>query len=253
MIVAALGLDRLDDDGGDGVMESLDEVLGFFEAALLLGGVFGGELVEGIFDVGEGSLRPVEGRDVEFVDRFTARGREGAEEAAMESGTEGENRHMWRARHLVVHGGGDFLSSGLDISTTTFLAPFPHEGSFVCKFIRFRAGRGSENLVETFRGNFENAIFEDLGVVVLRKVAQGRAIDDSAGHFGRCGHLEKLRVAVANWYGGDLGINIKKDISVKICDVVAEAVLIVDHHVYTPDVEYLDQFINCRFTLGTRD
>ncbi len=54
------------------------------------GGVFLGVGLEGYFSWGKGGLRPVEGGDVELVDRLAARGGEGVEEAAVEAGFEAE-------------------------------------------------------------------------------------------------------------------------------------------------------------------
>ncbi len=76
VVVAAFGLDGFDHDGCDRVVEVLYQVLGFREAAGLFGGVLRGVFGEGILEHGEWGLRPVEGRDVEFVDRFAASGGE---------------------------------------------------------------------------------------------------------------------------------------------------------------------------------
>ena len=74
VVVAAFGLDGLDDDGGDGVVVGRDDFFGFREAALDFGFVLRCVIFEGVFEHGEGRLGPVEGGDVEFVDGFAAGG-----------------------------------------------------------------------------------------------------------------------------------------------------------------------------------
>lgn len=89
MVVAALGLDRLDNDSSDGVVEGFDEFFGFSEATRFFFCIFFGVFGERVFQVREAGLGPVEGRDVEFVDGFAAGGGERTKEAAVESGLEG--------------------------------------------------------------------------------------------------------------------------------------------------------------------
>lgn len=188
VVVAAFGLDGLDDDGGDGVVEGLNDVFGLFEAAGFLCGVLGGELIEGVFEEGKGRLGPVEGGDVEFVDWFAAGGRERAEEATVEGGAEGHDGHLRGAWLLVIHSGGDFFGSRFGVAAAAaLLKAFVHESGFIGEFIGFGAGGGGEDFIEAFGGDFEHAFFEDFGVVVLGKVAEGGAIDDGAGHLGRSG------------------------------------------------------------------
>ena len=91
MVVTAFGLDRLDDDGADGIVEVFDQVFGLGKAAGFFRHIFLGEFVEGVFEVWEGGLGPIEGGDVEFVDGFAASGGETAEEAAVEGGAEGHD------------------------------------------------------------------------------------------------------------------------------------------------------------------
>jgi len=50
------------------VVEFLDEALCFVKAALLFSCVFGFMLVERVLECWEGSLRPVEGGDIKFMD-----------------------------------------------------------------------------------------------------------------------------------------------------------------------------------------
>lgn len=188
VVVATFGLDGLDDDGGNGIMEGLHDVFGFFETAGFLCGVLGGELIEGVFEEGEGRLGPVEGGDIEFVDGFAASGGEGAEETAVESGAEGHDGHLRGAGLLVVHGGGDFFGGGLGVAAAAaLLEALVHKGGFVGELVGLGAGGGGEDFVEVFRCDFEHALLEDLGVVVLGEVAEGGTVDDGAGHLGRGG------------------------------------------------------------------
>lgn len=68
VVVTALALDGLDNQAGNGELPRLDELLNLVEAALLLGGVLSGVLVQRVLERREGSLRPVEGGNVELVD-----------------------------------------------------------------------------------------------------------------------------------------------------------------------------------------
>ncbi len=91
MVVATFGLDGFDDDSADRVVEVLDEIFCFGKAACFFGHVLLGKFMEGVLEVGERGLRPIEGGDVEFVDWFAAGGGETTEEAAVEGGAEGHN------------------------------------------------------------------------------------------------------------------------------------------------------------------
>ena len=85
VVVTALGLDGLNNNGGDGVVEFLDDALDFLKSTLLFLSVLLGMFLEGILQVGEGSLRPVEGRDVKLVDGLAAGGGQTAEKTAVEA------------------------------------------------------------------------------------------------------------------------------------------------------------------------
>lgn len=91
MIVTAFGLDGFDDDGCDWIVEVLNQVFGFGETAGFFGGVFGDVICEWIFDLREWSLRPVEGWDIEFVDRLAASGGERAKQTTVEAVLERED------------------------------------------------------------------------------------------------------------------------------------------------------------------
>lgn len=91
VVVAALGLNGLDDDGGDRVVKVLDQEFGFGEAAGFFVRVFACMAFERVEQMRKGCLGPVKGGNVQLVDRFAARGGQGAQEAAMEAGAKGED------------------------------------------------------------------------------------------------------------------------------------------------------------------
>jgi hypothetical protein len=76
VVVATLRLNGLDNDSSRWAVETGDDLLNFFKAALLLASVLLGVLLERVLELREGGLGPVEGRDVELVDRLGASGRE---------------------------------------------------------------------------------------------------------------------------------------------------------------------------------
>ncbi len=162
---------------------------------------------ERVFELREGGLRPVEGGDVELVDGFAARGGEGAEEAAVEAGFEGEDGEgLGRAGGLVVHGGGELFGGELDVGAAPVLLAAPHEGGLVGGLVGVRAGHGREDLVEALGSHFEDAAAEDVGPVRGREVAQGGAVDDAVDHLVGLGHFAEGRVVVPDGDGGDLGV-----------------------------------------------
>lgn len=206
MVVTTLGLDGLDDDGGRRVVELLDETLGLLKAALLLSGVLGSVLVERVLQAGEGSLGPVEGRDVKLVDGLAAGGGEGTEETAVETGLEGHDGQLGGTGDGVVHGRLHLLGSELNVGTATLDTPLPHESRLVCQLVRVRARLGREYLVETLGGNLQDTGLEDVGPVVLGEVAESGTVDDSASHLGRASAEKEGGVVVANRNGGNLGV-----------------------------------------------
>ena len=253
MVVAALGLDGLDDERGGGLVPGGDQPLRLGETALLLGGVGVGVLRERIPQLGEWRLWPVEGGDVEFVDGLAARGGQRAEEAAVEGGAEAEDAEGRRAGGRVVHRGGDLVGGEVGGGVAAALhAPFPHEGGFVGELVGVGAGGAGEDLVEALGGDFEDACLEDGGPVVLGEVAQSGPVDDGAGHFGGGGGEHERGVAVADGDGGDLGVDVQEDVAVEISNVVADALLVVGHHVQAPCIKDLVQLLNGSLALGAR-
>lgn len=198
VVVTTLRLDGLDDDGSRRVVVLLDQTLGLLKAALLLSSVLSSVLVEWVLEVGEGSLGPIEGGDVELVDGLAASGAEGAEQTTVETSLEGHDGQLGSARHGVVHGSLHFLRSELDLGATTLHAPPPHERRLVCQFVCVRARLGREDLVQALGGNLEDAGLEDVGPVVLGEVAKSGTVDDGAGHLGGAGIAQEGSVVVTD-------------------------------------------------------
>lgn len=90
---------------------------------------------------------------------------------------------------------------------------------------------------------------------MLREITEGWAVDDGRGHLGRGGCELEEGIVVADGDRGNLGIDIEKDVAVKIGDagvqvsavlqealrsvlLVAVALVVVGHHVQAADVEH---------------
>ena len=253
VVVTAFRLNRLDNDGSRRVVEGRDDVLNLLEAALLLTSVLLGVLLKRVLKLREGGLWPVEGGDVELVDRLGASTGERAEETAVEAATEGQDRHVWRARCLVVHRGLDILLGELGIVSAALLLSLPHESRLHGQLVRIRAGGRSEDLVEALGRSTQKTSLEDLGPIVGREVTHGRTVDQGRSHLGAHGRLKEGRVAVANGDRGDLGVDVEQDITIQVGNIVAEGVLVVAHHVQAPGLVDLVQLGNSLLPLGSRD
>lgn len=206
VVVTTLGLDGFDDNGGDGVVEGLDDALGFFEAALLFGGVLFNVLLERVLEHWERSLRPVEGRNVELVNRLGAGGGERAEETAVESGLEGHDGELRRAGRLVGHGGDEIGLREVDFGTTTLALAVVHECSLVGSLVGVGAGERGEDLVHALGRSGEHTRLEQLSPIVRREVTERRAVDEGVDHLGRRSGLAEGLIVVTDGDGGDLGI-----------------------------------------------
>ena len=207
VVVASLGLDRLHHDGGGRDVVGGDEALDLVEGGLFSGGVFLGVLVQGVLQGGESGLWPVKGGDVELVDGLGTGGGEGAEEAAVETGLEGEDgKRLGAGGDFVRHGGLHLLGGELDVRAAALLLPPPHEGSLVGRLVGVGAGHGREDLVETFGSNLEDTGFESGSPVGGREVAEGGPVNDAVDHGVAESRVVKDGVVVADGNGGDLGV-----------------------------------------------
>lgn len=206
MVVTTLRLDGLDHDGGHGVVELLDEALDLLEAALLLGGVLLDVLLQRVLQLGEGSLGPVEGGDVQLVDGLGAGGGQGTEKTAVEGRLEGQDGELGRAGALVVHGRLNLLSGELDLGATTLELAVVHEGSLVGGLVGIGTSHGSEDLVQALGGSTEDTGLQDVGPVGGGEVTQSRTVDQGGDHLLGLGHLLEVGVVVANRDGGNLSV-----------------------------------------------
>jgi len=91
VVVASFGLDGFDNYGAGWEMVGCDEAFDVYQSFLFSFSVLLDIVLEWVFEKWEGSLWPIEGRDIEFVDWLRASSRQGAEETAVESGLEGED------------------------------------------------------------------------------------------------------------------------------------------------------------------
>lgn len=198
VVVSTLGLDGLDNDGGDRVVPFLDQTLGLLEAALFLLGVLLSMLFKWVLEGGERRLGPVEGRDVELVDGLTAGGGQTAKETAVESRLEGHDRQLWGAWRLVVHGSLQFLLSELLLGTSTLQLTVVHESGFVGSLVGVRSGHGGEDLVQALGGDLEDTSVQDVSPVSRGEVAQGWSVDQRGSHLGRLSDFGEMGVVVAN-------------------------------------------------------
>lgn len=206
VVIATLGLDGLDDDGSGWVGEGSDEALDVSECVSLSLCILGSVLLERVFEEREGGLGPVEGGDVELVDGLGAGGGEGAEEAAVEGGFEGEDGEVRGAGEGVVHAGGELLGGEFDVGAAAALLGFVHECGFEGALVGVGAGGGGEDLVEAFGCNAEDAGLEDLSPVVGGEVAECGAVDEGVDHLGGLGGFGEGWVVVTDWDGGNLSI-----------------------------------------------
>lgn len=206
VVVTTLGLDGLDDDGGNGVVELLDQTLDLLEAALLLLGVLLDVVLKRVLELGEGGLGPVEGRNIHLVDGLGASGGEGAKQTAVETRLEREDGQLRRTRGLVGHGSQKLLLGELNLGATTLLLAVVHESSLVGGLVGIRASHGSENLVKALGGSLEDTGLQGVSPIGGGEVTQSWAVDKGRGHLWGGGDLLQVRVVVANWDGGNLSV-----------------------------------------------
>jgi len=253
VVVATLGLDGLNHDSSDGVVELLDEALNLIKAALLLGGVLMDVFLQRVLQGREGSLGPVKGGDIDLVDSLAAGGRQGAEETAMEGRLEGEDRELGRAGNLVVHGRQQLLLGELNLVTTTLHLAVVHEGGLVGSLVGIRASHGSEDLVQALGGSLEGTGLQDVGPVSRGEVTQSRTVNQGIEHLRRLRNLLQVGVVVADGDGGDLSIHIQQLVAIEVGNVVTDRPGVVGKHVQAAHIEHLIELRGSRLVLGPGD
>ena len=206
VVVTTLGLNGLDHNSRNRVVVLLEQLLNFLQAALLLLSILLGMLLQRVFQRWEGSLRPVKGRDIQFVDGLAACRAQTAKETAVESGLEGQDGQLGRSRLLVLHGAFHILLGELNLGSPTLKLTVVHECGLVGSFVGIRACHGREHLVQTLGSNPEHAGLENLGPVSRREVTQCWSVDQRSDHLRRCSNFLQMRVVVSDGDGGNLSI-----------------------------------------------
>lgn len=182
MVVAALGLDGLDDGCDNGVVEVGDDALDLLQAAVLLGLVLSDVLLQGILQLREGSDRPVKGGDIKLMDRLAVGSGQTSKQTSVEALGEGEDRVVGSTRRLVDHGRVNLLLGGL--LAIALLRSAPDKGRLVRRLVGVGAGGRGEDLVEALGGGAQDARLEEVDVVEGGEVAQGGTVDDGVDHLG---------------------------------------------------------------------
>lgn len=112
LVIPSFGLDRLHDHSRDGhapFLVLLEQPLHLRQALPVLLFVLPPVLLQGVFVEGEVRDGPVEGGDVDLVDRFGVGGGEGAEGPPVERPVEGEDGEVRGAGGSVYHAGVFFF------------------------------------------------------------------------------------------------------------------------------------------------
>lgn len=134
----------------------------------------------------------------------------------MEALLEGQDREVGSTRRLVGQRRSHLGLGKVDIRAAALLLPSVHESGLVCKFIGIRTSLGCEDLVQASWCHRKDARLEDISPVMLREVAQCRAVDDGRDHLRRGSCELEGRVVVADRDGGNLRVDIEEDVAVKI-------------------------------------
>lgn len=207
VVVAALALDGLDDDGRGRQVPRLDEVLDLVEAGLLDARVLLDVVGERVLELRERRLRPVKRRDVELVDGLGPRRRQRPEQTPVEARLERHDGQLRRPRRLVVHGRLHLLLGELDLRPAALQLPAVHKRRLVRRLVGVGACHGREHLVEPLGRRLEDARLESRCPVVRGEVSERGSVDDGVDHVWRGGRLDERRVVVTDGDGGDLSIS----------------------------------------------
>jgi hypothetical protein len=128
----------------------------------------------------------------------------------VEAGFEGEDGELRRAGGFVSHAGRDVFFAEFDVCSSSLVLAAPHEGCFVCCFVGVGARHASEDLVEAFGGDFEDAGSQNGGPVVGGEVSEGGAVDECGGHLFAEGGGVEGGVIVAYGNRGNLCISVSR-------------------------------------------
>jgi len=204
VVVTTLTLDGLDNDGAGRMVPALDEVLNLIKTSLLDLLVLLDVLLERVFKLGEGSLGPVKGRNVDLMDSLGSGCGKRSKETTVETSLEGEDRKVGATWRLVVHGTVELLGTEFNLWATTFLLSAPHESGLVSSLVGIGTSHGSKNVIQALGCNSEKTGLEKIGPVVGRKSSKSRSVHDGVDHLGARSGLEKGRVVVADGNGSNL-------------------------------------------------
>ena len=204
MVVTTLTLDGLDNDGAGRMVPALDKVLNLVETSLFDLLVLLDVLLERVFKLGEGSLRPIKGRDVDLMNSLGSGCGKRSKETAVETSFEGEDRKVGATWRLVVHGTVELLGTEFDLWATALLLSAPHESGLVSSLVGIGTSHGSKNVVQALGGNSEKTRLEKIGPVVGRESSKSRSVHDGADHLRARSGLEKGRVVVTDGNGSNL-------------------------------------------------
>ena len=114
-------------------------------------------LLKGILEGRERSLRPVESRYVQLVDRLGAGGGQASESTAMEGVLEAENGKLGGSRLSIVKARLDLLL-GPPNAFTPLAPPVEHESSLVGELIRLGSRLRREDLVQPLGRDLQESV-----------------------------------------------------------------------------------------------
>mmetsp|Transcript_1177 Transcript_1177/g.3407 ORF Transcript_1177/g.3407 Transcript_1177/m.3407 type:complete len:405 (-) Transcript_1177:234-1448(-) len=222
MIVAALRLNRLHDHGSHGpalALLSLDGVLHLLKGRVLLGRVLGCVLRQWVLEAWEGHRGPVEGGDVQLVQRLGARCRHAAHEAAVEGAVEGEDGQRRRTGGSVLHAGSHILLRRRFVAALA--SHVADERGLERVLVGAGAAHHGHHVVQAFGRHLQQRATDALGPVQGGQVAVGGAMDEQWQVLGVLERSDHVRVVVAERQRRDVAEQIQQRVAVRIHDVVS--------------------------------